>query len=67
MADTIDREIQSIKAALESRRGDWQGIAARSGVSHSWLSKFVNGHITNPGTATLRAVKHALSARAARG
>lgn len=66
MADSIEREIQSIRAALERRRGDWQAIASRSRVSHSWLSKFVNGHIPNPGTATLKAVKEALTPKAAR-
>lgn len=67
MSSAIDREILSIKSALEGRRGDWQSIASRAQVSHSWLSKFVNGHITNPGVATLKAVKEALSSRAARG
>lgn len=65
MSSSIDREILSIKTALESRRGDWQSIASRSQVSHSWLSKFVNGHITNPGVETLKAVKAALAARRA--
>ena len=42
-----------IKALLERRRGDWAEIAAGAGVSYSWLSKFANGHIPNPGFATL--------------
>jgi transcriptional regulator with XRE-family HTH domain len=64
MSSAIDREILSIKAALESRRGDWQSIATRAQVSHSWLSKFVNGHIPNPGVETLKAVRAALVSRA---
>jgi len=60
-AHSIDQEVQAIKSALEARRGDWQSIATRAQVSHSWLSKFVNGHIPNPGVATLKAVKAALS------
>lgn len=43
----------TIKAQLELRRGDWLEIATKAGVSHSWISKFVNGHIPNPGYATL--------------
>lgn len=43
-----------VREALIARRGDWQAIAAASGVSHSWLSKFANGHIPNPGYATLK-------------
>jgi len=43
-----------VRALLESRKGDWQAVADASGVSYSWLSKFFNGHIDNPGYATLR-------------
>ena len=50
-----------IKTLLESRRGDWTAIAKSSGVSHSWLSKFVNGHIDNPGIQTLRKVRTAIA------
>jgi transcriptional regulator with XRE-family HTH domain len=67
MDDTIDQEVQAIKAALESRKGDWQTIASRAQVSYSWLSKFVNGHIPNPGIATLKAVKTALAPAAGAG
>ncbi len=51
MSATLDTEV---RAALEARRGDWKRIAEDSGVSYSWISKFVNGHIPNPGFATLR-------------
>lgn len=51
-----------IKTLLEGRRGDWSAIAESSGVSHSWLSKFVNGHIENPGILTLRKVRAAIAA-----
>jgi transcriptional regulator with XRE-family HTH domain len=44
---------QRVRDALVARKGDWLRIAEQSGVSHSWLSKFVNGHIDNPGFATL--------------
>ncbi|WP_421885183.1 hypothetical protein [Methylibium sp.] len=45
---------EHVRAALTARKGDWPRIAERAEVSHSWLSKFVNGHISNPGYATLK-------------
>ena len=50
----------SIKAQLVLRRGEWLEIANKAGVSHSWISKFVNGHIPNPGYATLLKLSEAL-------
>lgn len=50
----------TLKVALEARRGDWAEISSLSGVSHSWLSKFVNGHIHNPGLRTLEKLDCAL-------
>jgi transcriptional regulator with XRE-family HTH domain len=44
----------NVRDALVARKGDWQRIANESGVSYSWLSKFVNGHIDNPGFGTLK-------------
>ncbi len=49
---------------LEKRRGDWKQIAEESKVSYSWISKFVNGHIPNPGFATLRDLHKYLVERA---
>lgn len=51
MMTNLDEVVLSL---LESRRGDWQALATASGVSYSWLSKFANGHIENPGFATLK-------------
>jgi transcriptional regulator with XRE-family HTH domain len=45
---------EQVRAALMARKGDWARIAEQADVSHSWLSKFVNGHIENPGFATLK-------------
>lgn len=61
--DELDLDA-AIKAGLESARGEWQQIAEQSGVSYSWLSKFVNGHIENPGIETLRKIRRCLEARA---
>lgn len=53
MSTSLDTDV---RAALESRKGDWQAVAAGSGVSYSWISKFMNGHIDNPGFGTLKAL-----------
>lgn len=50
MSTALDTEVLH---ALEKRRGDWKRIADESGVSYSWISKFANGHIPNPGFKTL--------------
>lgn len=61
MDESLDIEVRRL---LEARRGEWQLIAkdAAADVSYSWLSKFVNGHIENPGYATLRRLKEYLTA-----
>lgn len=46
----FDREV---RALLEKRRGDWEAIAKKAEVSHSWIYKFVNRGIRNPGYQTL--------------
>lgn len=63
MDEPLDIEVRGL---LEKRRGDWQVIArdAAAGVSYSWLSKFVNGHIENPGYATLKRLRDYLRAPA---
>lgn len=57
MSTNLDEQLRQ---ALESCRGDWPTIATRSGVSYSWLSKFVNGHIPNPGYETLKKLHSAI-------
>lgn len=58
MQINLDRDVLT---KLEARRGDWQSIARTSGVSYSWLSKFANGHIGNPGYSTLKKLMEALN------
>lgn len=60
-----DDLITEVTNLLNSRRGEWQQIAADplSGVSYSWLSKFANGHIENPGYVTLRTLRDYLLSR----
>lgn len=50
---TYDLEASLIVRLIE-RKGDWQRIAKGSGVSYSWLSKFANRRIPNPGYRTLK-------------
>lgn len=45
---------QIVRELLAARKGDWQALSEASDVSYSWLSKFFNGHIPNPGFATLK-------------
>lgn len=60
----MDKPLDAIvRELLEARKGEWQAIAAEANVSHSWLSKFVNGHIPNPGLATLTKVYEAADRR----
>lgn len=53
----------AIRDRLSQRRGEWSDIAEQSGVSHSWISKFVNGRIPNPGYATLEKLSAVLGGR----
>ncbi|OZI57644.1 hypothetical protein CAL20_09720 [Bordetella genomosp. 4] len=48
---------EQIRASLVARRGLWREVADKSGVSYSWISKFMNGHIPNPGMRTLTRLK----------
>lgn len=57
MSTSDNVSADEIKAALQARRGDWPAISYGAKVSYSWLSKFVNGHIPNPGVATLQKLK----------
>jgi transcriptional regulator with XRE-family HTH domain len=53
---------ENLKAQLREQRGNFQSIAERAGMSYSWLSKFANDHIPNPGITSLRKLKAALDA-----
>jgi transcriptional regulator with XRE-family HTH domain len=58
MDESLDTEV---KALLEAHKGQWQSIATKADVSYSWLSKFVNGKIDNPGYATLKRLRDCLA------
>lgn len=57
MTNNLDQEVLTM---LEARRGDWAAVSTAAGVSYSWLSKFANGHIQNPGYSTLKRLLEAL-------
>lgn len=50
----------AIRKRLAAAKGDWVEIALLAGVSHSWMSKFMNGRIHNPGIRTLEKLDAAL-------
>lgn len=58
MSTSLDEEVRGLLCA---RRGDWQRVAEAADVSHSWISKFVNHRIPNPGYATLQKLHRALA------
>jgi len=60
MAINLDSKVLSM---LNAKKGDWQAISEAAGVSYSWLSKFANGHIPNPGYVTLRKLHDTLSSK----
>lgn len=49
-------------AALQSRKGEWPTLARAADVSYSWLTKFAQGHIPNPGINTMQKVESVLDA-----
>lgn len=50
----IDLNPESLLVQLRERKGQWPSVAERTGVSYSWITKFAQGRIPNPGVATLR-------------
>jgi len=59
---SLDTEVRQL---LGARKGEWQSIASKTGISYSWLSKFFNGHIDNPGYQTLKSLHEHLTSPAA--
>lgn len=58
MSTDLDQIVLNL---LKARKGDWQAVASEAKVSYSWLSKFANGHIENPGFGTLTKLHAALT------
>ena len=55
-------EPESLKALLREKRGRFDEISRKAGMSKSWLSKFANDMIPNPGITSLKKLKGALDA-----
>lgn len=53
MANILDTVIDD----LQRRKGDWPAIAEKADVSYSWLTKFAQGKINNPGIRTVDRLK----------
>lgn len=53
---------QQVRRLLNSRKGQWKVIAAATGISYSWVAKFAQGHISNPGYQRLRNLRNHLVA-----
>lgn len=56
--ETLD---QNIRRRLETRRREWGELARLADVSYSWIAKFVDGQIRNPGIRTLEQLQRALA------
>lgn len=56
-------DLYTLIAAAQRHKGDWVSLAAESGVSYSWLTKFAQGHIPNPGIGTLSKLTTAIQQR----
>jgi len=52
--------IASVREELQSRKGEWPHIAAATNNSYSWLCKFAQGKMTNPGAKRLEAIEQFL-------
>jgi len=48
--------ISSVRSELLSRKGEWPRIATATSNSYSWLCKFAQGRMTNPGVRRLEAI-----------
>lgn len=52
--------ITTVRSKLLARKGSWPAICEEAGVSYSWLTKYAQGKITNPGSRQLEAVSRCL-------
>jgi len=52
--------ISEVRSGLQLNKGRWPLISKRAGVSYSWLTKFAQGRIANPGARQLESVEAAL-------
>lgn len=48
--------ISDVRTKLIKKKGAWPAISRQAGVSYSWLTKFAQGKIENPGARQLESV-----------
>jgi len=58
----MDTLTQVIKE-LHARKGDWPQIAREADVSYSWITKFAQNRIPNPGITTIMRLSEILDKR----
>jgi transcriptional regulator with XRE-family HTH domain len=51
-----------VRELMNARKREWESIAEKAGVSYSWVSKFMNNRIPNPGNTTLKKLRTWLEA-----
>lgn len=59
----MTQELNLLIEAARKHRGHWQSLAKDADVSYSWLVKFANWHIPNPGVSTIDKLSRALQQR----
>lgn len=52
--------IDECRALLNSRKGEWPKLARSAKVSYSWLCKFAQGKMGNPGVRPIERLSAAL-------
>jgi hypothetical protein len=49
--------ISTVRIELQERKGEWPRIASETSNSYSWMCKFAQGKMTNPGVNRLEAIE----------
>lgn len=50
--------VDTTRAELQARKGDWMKLSeAVPGITYSWITKFAQGRIENPGARKLEALQ----------
>lgn len=51
-----NQTIETIRENLNSFRGAWPTVCSETGLDYSWLTKFAQGKIPNPGFIKIQAL-----------
>jgi transcriptional regulator with XRE-family HTH domain len=55
--------VLSLRTELQRRRGDWPALCQATGLSYSWLTKFAQGRIREPGLSKIERLREYVEAR----